>query len=51
MSDTYILDSAGYHSAFRIDPNTGIISALSPVLSTVALIVKVLKITSFINHF
>lgn len=39
-------DSAGYHSAFRIDPNTGIISALSPVLSTVALIVKVTEISA-----
>lgn len=41
-----VRDSAGYHSAFRIDPNTGIITALSPVLSTVALIVKVTEISA-----
>lgn len=51
MHDTYISDSAGYYSAFSINQNTGIITALSPVLSTVALIVQVLKLASFMKPF
>lgn len=51
MHDTCISDSAGYYNAFSINQNTGIITALSPVLSTVALIVQVLKLASFMKPF
>lgn len=41
-----VRDSAGYYNAFSINQNTGIITALSPVLSTVALIVQVTEISA-----